>query len=56
MHSSNSVGREVHFRLNSTVREIPRDKAEPIRMHSACKSSQGHFGFRFLPVRALQWI
>lgn len=34
MHGSNSVGREMHFRLNCTVGEIPRDKAEHIVMHS----------------------
>lgn len=34
MHGFESVGREMHFRLNSTVREILRDKAEHIVMYS----------------------
>lgn len=34
MHDFESVGREMHLRLNSTVREILRDKAEHIAMYS----------------------
>lgn len=34
MHGFESVGREMHFRLNSTVREILRDKAKHIVMYS----------------------